>query len=107
VSGVSRGASVRESIRGVVFDVDGTLLLSNRSLGGYELLPGAIEVLSKLKAQQVPALQLGDAAAVVASILAGAHIVRVHDVAAVLPAVRIADAVLAASGGWAGREVGR
>jgi len=42
------------------------------------------------------ALQLGDAAAVVASILAGAHIVRVHDVAGVLPAVRIADAVLAA-----------
>ena len=41
-------------------------------------------------------LQLGDAAAVVASILAGAHIVRVHDVAGVLPAVRIADAVLAA-----------
>jgi len=38
-----------------------------------------------------------DAAAVVASILGGAHIVRVHDVAAVLPAVRIADALLAAS----------
>jgi dihydropteroate synthase len=49
------------------------------------------------KALQAPALQLGDAAAVVASILAGAHIVRVHDVAAALPAVRIADAVLAAS----------
>jgi dihydropteroate synthase len=42
-------------------------------------------------------LDVGDAAAVAASILAGAHIVRVHDVAAVLPAVRIADAILAAS----------
>jgi len=42
-------------------------------------------------------LQFGDAAAVAASILAGAHIVRVHDVAAVLPAVRIADAVLKAA----------
>ena len=41
-------------------------------------------------------LVLGDAAAVVASILAGAHVVRVHDVASVLPAVRIADAVLTA-----------
>jgi dihydropteroate synthase len=41
-------------------------------------------------------LQTGDAAAVVASILAGAHIVRVHDVAAALPAIRIADAVLGA-----------
>jgi dihydropteroate synthase len=50
-----------------------------------------------LKAQHAPTLQLGDAAAVVASILAGAHIVRVHDVAGILPAVRIADAVLAAS----------
>jgi dihydropteroate synthase len=48
---------------------------------------------------QSPPLPLltGDAAAVAVSILAGAHIVRVHDVAAVLPAVRIADAVLAAS----------
>jgi dihydropteroate synthase len=43
------------------------------------------------------ALQTGDAAAVALSILGGAHIIRVHDVAAVLPAVRIADAVLAAS----------
>jgi dihydropteroate synthase len=42
-------------------------------------------------------LQLGDAAAVTASILGGAHIVRVHDVNAILPAVRIADAILAAT----------
>lgn len=41
--------------------------------------------------------QTGDSAAVVASILGGAHIVRVHDVAAILPAVRIADAILKAS----------
>ncbi|MBV8876198.1 MAG: HAD hydrolase-like protein [Gammaproteobacteria bacterium] len=41
-------------IRGVVFDVDGTLLLSDRALGGYEVLPGAIEVLSALKERQVP-----------------------------------------------------
>jgi dihydropteroate synthase len=53
-------------------------------------------MLENLKAQQAPALQLGDVAAVVASILAGAHIVRVHDVAGILPAVRIADAVLSA-----------
>jgi dihydropteroate synthase len=46
---------------------------------------------------QAAPLLLGDAAAVAASILAGAHIVRVHDVAAILPAVRIADAILAAS----------
>lgn len=51
------------------------------------------------RAGQAPPLQIGDAAAVAASILAGAHIVRVHDVAAVLPAVRIADAILAAGRG--------
>lgn len=49
------------------------------------------------RAGQVPPLQAGDAAAVAASILAGAHIVRVHDVEAVLPAVVIADALLAAA----------
>jgi dihydropteroate synthase len=50
------------------------------------------------------ALATADAAAVVAAILGGAHIVRVHDVAAVLPAVRLADAMLEAgvrSGGRA------
>jgi dihydropteroate synthase len=43
------------------------------------------------------ALRAGDAALVALSIFAGAHIVRVHDVAAVLPAVRLADALLAAA----------
>lgn len=42
-------------------------------------------------------LQAGDAAAVAVSILGGAHIVRVHDVAGMLPAVRLADAVRAHS----------
>jgi dihydropteroate synthase len=42
-------------------------------------------------------VDFGDAAAVAASILGGAHLVRVHDIAAVLPAVRIADALLKAA----------
>jgi dihydropteroate synthase len=46
-------------------------------------------------------LNPGDAAAVAASVLGGAHIVRVHDVSTIIPAVRIADAILSAS---AGRE---
>jgi dihydropteroate synthase len=41
-------------------------------------------------------LEIGDAAAMVAAILGGAHIVRVHDPGAALPAVRVADALLAA-----------
>jgi dihydropteroate synthase len=43
------------------------------------------------------ALVVGDAAMVAATVLGGAQIVRVHDVAAVLPAIRIADAILAAT----------
>jgi dihydropteroate synthase len=39
-------------------------------------------------------LEVGDAAMVTAAILGWVHIVRVHDVGAVLPAVRIADALL-------------
>ncbi len=39
------------------------------------------------------ALDSGDAAAAVAAALAGAHIVRVHNVAAVVPALRVADAI--------------
>lgn len=42
------------------------------------------------------ALSTGDAAVVTAAVLGGAHIVRVHDPAAILPAVRVADAMLAA-----------
>jgi 4-nitrophenyl phosphatase len=41
-------------IKGFMFDLDGTLLLSDRSLGGYELLPGAVEVLSTLKERGIP-----------------------------------------------------
>jgi 4-nitrophenyl phosphatase len=41
-------------VRGVVFDVDGTLLLSDRTLGNYEILPGAVEVLGALKERGVP-----------------------------------------------------
>jgi dihydropteroate synthase len=43
-------------------------------------------------------LPFGDAAAVAAAILNGAHIVRVHDVGQIVPAVRIADAVAQAAG---------
>jgi len=37
-----------------MFDVDGTLLLSDRTLGGYEVLPGAIEVLTALGERGFP-----------------------------------------------------
>ena len=37
-----------------MFDVDGTLLLSDRILGGYQVLPGAIEVLTALRERAFP-----------------------------------------------------
>jgi len=63
--------------------------------GYWKLLPS--KRLATGAAAVPEALRIGDAAAVVASILASAHIVRVHDVASALPAVRIADALLEAS----------
>ena len=37
-----------------MFDLDGTLILTDRSLGSYKLLPGAVEVLSELKNRGIP-----------------------------------------------------
>ena len=48
-----RGAQLA-SLRGFVFDVDGTLVLGDRGGGGYELLPGAVAVLDALKARAIP-----------------------------------------------------
>jgi HAD superfamily hydrolase (TIGR01450 family) len=51
------------TIRGLMFDVDGTLLLSDRSLNGYELLPGAIETLTALTERRVPFVLLTNGSA--------------------------------------------
>jgi len=56
-------------------------------------------LIQSVGAQPAAPLQIADAAAVVAAILGGAHFVRVHDVAAMLAAVRIADAVRVAHTG--------
>ena len=50
-------------IRGYMFDLDGTLLLSDRSLGGYEILPDAVEVLSTLKDRSIPFVVLTNGSA--------------------------------------------
>lgn len=41
-------------VEGFMFDLDGTLILSDRSLGGYRLLPGAVEILCELQKCGVP-----------------------------------------------------
>ncbi len=43
-----------DAIEGFMFDLDGTLILSDRSLGGYRVLPGAVETLSELQSKGIP-----------------------------------------------------
>ena len=49
--------------QGVMFDLDGTLILSDRQLGQYRLLPHAVEVLEHLQARGVPFLALTNGSA--------------------------------------------
>jgi 4-nitrophenyl phosphatase len=50
-------------IEGYMFDLDGTLILSDRSLGSYKVLPGAADVLEKLKECGIPAVVLTNGSA--------------------------------------------
>ena len=50
-------------VRGFMFDVDGTLLLSDRSLGGYDILPGAVDVLTELTRRGLPFVVLTNGSA--------------------------------------------
>jgi len=53
--------------RGVMFDLDGTLILSDRALGGYQLLPGAVELLSELQRRGMPFVALTNGSAYAAA----------------------------------------
>jgi 4-nitrophenyl phosphatase len=53
----------RSPVRGFMFDLDGTLLLSDRSLGGYDILPGAVDVLTTLRQRGVPYVVLTNGSA--------------------------------------------
>jgi 4-nitrophenyl phosphatase len=58
-------------VKGFIFDLDGTLVLSDRSLGSYEVLPGAIEVLSSLQQRAIPFVVLTNGSAYRPAELAG------------------------------------
>jgi HAD superfamily hydrolase (TIGR01450 family) len=49
---------ILESVQGFMFDLDGTLILSDKSLSGYKLLPHAVEVLSELRERGIPFVTL-------------------------------------------------
>lgn len=84
------GSSRKSFVRAIVGGEGLTPNLSRERLTPRNTLP--------TDAASLSSLQFGNAAAVVATIINGAHIVRVHDVKQVVPAVRIADAVVQAAG---------
>lgn len=49
--------------KGFMFDLDGTLILSDRRLGGYTVIPGAVELLEELERREVPFLALTNGSA--------------------------------------------
>jgi 4-nitrophenyl phosphatase len=46
--------AVLPQLKGLMFDLDGTLLLSDRSLGGYEITAGGAELLTELARRDFP-----------------------------------------------------
>jgi HAD superfamily hydrolase (TIGR01450 family) len=50
-------------LKGLMFDLDGTLLLSDRSLDGYEILPDAAELLTELTRRAFPFVVLTNGSA--------------------------------------------
>ncbi|RKF18347.1 hypothetical protein D6851_14485 [Altericroceibacterium spongiae] len=53
--------------KGYMFDLDGTLILSNRKLGSYTVIPGAVELLEELEQRRIPFLALTNGSAYPAS----------------------------------------
>ena len=50
-------------VEGFMFDLDGTLVLSDKSLSGYQVLPGAIEVLAEFNTRGIPFVALTNGSA--------------------------------------------
>ena len=56
--------------RGFMFDLDGTLILSDRSLGGYTAIPGAANALAALDERGIPWIAMTNGSAYPASVQA-------------------------------------
>jgi len=56
--------------KGFMFDLDGTLILSDRSLGGYTVIPGAPEALKALNERGLPWIAMTNGSAYPASVQA-------------------------------------
>jgi 4-nitrophenyl phosphatase len=56
--------------KGFMFDLDGTLILSDRALGGYTAIPGAAEALAALDERGIPWIAMTNGSAYPASVQA-------------------------------------
>jgi 4-nitrophenyl phosphatase len=56
--------------KGFMFDLDGTLILSDRKLGGYTAIPGAAEALAELDSRGIPWIAMTNGSAYAASVQA-------------------------------------
>jgi len=56
--------------KGFMFDLDGTLILSDRKLGGYTAIPGAAEALEALDERGIPWIAMTNGSAYAASVQA-------------------------------------
>jgi len=63
-------SAVPRKPKGFMFDLDGTLILSDRSLGGYTAIPGAAEALAALDERGVPWIAMTNGSAYPASVQA-------------------------------------
>ena len=54
---------MKSRIRGFMFDLDGTLVLGDRTGKSYDVLPGAVEVLTRLRKRDFPYLVLTNGSA--------------------------------------------
>ncbi len=60
----------RSRIKGFMFDLDGTLVLGDRSGKSYDVLPGAVEVLTRLRKRGIPYVVLTNGSAQVPALQA-------------------------------------
>jgi HAD superfamily hydrolase (TIGR01450 family) len=63
-------STLRRKPKGFMFDLDGTLILSDRALGGYTAIPGAAETLAALDERGVPWIAMTNGSAYPASVQA-------------------------------------
>jgi 4-nitrophenyl phosphatase len=71
--------------KGLMFDLDGTLILSDRKLGGYTAIPGAAEALAALDARGIPWIAMTNGSAYAARVQAP----RLREVGLPVPDARL------------------